>query len=263
MYNSRHKDQKKLLLKIMFLIAFLTLGFSPYNFISSSNYLKTTVVVPGTIVGSESHGGGWQRGKDSDNMRELMSASEHPVITYTDQTGNILTFTSSLTVTSLPEGELKIRFSVLDKTKVEVDSFLMRWMWALIPAVAGVFLLFATFTMIIDNKIALIMWVILVIAIPLFLFLTFGESNEMSQQMKQNILVNLNTSYSRLYYNYYEENDNEETKREIGTDGMRIAKWGKQHNIVTDEIYNDLKELIKKSEIIFSDSDGVFILPSE
>lgn len=249
--------------KILLIISIIILAIAAYKFLSVSTYLKTTEVVPGKVIDIEIHGGGWIRGIHSDNMRSVMSASKHPVIEYTKKSGEVLTFVSSLTVTSLPKGNLMVRYSTIDKERVEVDSFFMKWMWAVIPAVIGTFLLFMTITMVVDNKIALSMWGILIIAILIFLFRTFGESNEMSLQMKQNILTNLNTTYSRLYYNYYEEADNDKIKNEIGIDGLRIAKWGKQHNIITNDIYNDLKTLLNNEEIIFSNSEGVFILSYE
>ncbi|MBN2627714.1 MAG: DUF3592 domain-containing protein [Spirochaetales bacterium] len=249
--------------KIMVITSVVILGIGAYKFISISTFLKDTEVVRGKVIDMEIHGGGWKRGINSDNMQNLMSSSQHPVIEYTKKDGTTLTFISSLTVTSLPKGDLMVRYSTIDEENVEVDSFFMRWMWAVIPAVIGTFLLFAIITMTVDYKIGLIMWSVLIIAVLVFLFRTFGEDNEMTLQMKQNSLTNLNSAYSRLYYNYYEEDNNEELKREIGTDGIEIAKWGRQHQFISDDVYNYLKKLLKSGDIVFSNTEGVFILSQE
>ena len=128
---------------IIFTIAVLFLVVAVYKVYTTSQYMKTSEVVHGKVVGydygehSSTSNSGQGIGAGGVNVQTTMN----PLIQYVTKSGEVLTLRSTLGAGSLPEGELTVRYSTIDPKNAEVNSFITNWFVSLLLSVIGGLLL--------------------------------------------------------------------------------------------------------------------------
>lgn len=252
--NVKKSPKMDMVLMSLLCAGCLLLAFAGYKAFKVQVYLQSSEVVPGRVTDHVARGGeGYRKTQDSD----LSAPSMHPLIEYTLKSGETRTFVSSLTSSSLPDGDLRVRYSMLDPERVEVDSFFMNWMWAIIPAVIGGFMAFASLVMLSNSTVSWIASLLMVLCVGGTLFYLFRDKSVPSaSQMDVYALDNLNFAYSTLYH---KDAQAQEILKD-GVDGYTVTAWALDSQTLNAEQSRAIIELLDVGRITFSEDRGVFCL---
>ncbi len=133
----------KIVLLIIISIAVVLLAIAGYKAYSIFEFIKITEVVPGKVVDYEDQSSGLhnQGGQGVGAGGLNVQGATYPVIEYTTSKEETLRFTARLTVSSLPEGDLTVRYSTTNPGEAWVNSVINFWIWAIVPGVIGLLLL--------------------------------------------------------------------------------------------------------------------------